>query len=56
MTKKKLGIVRNVSLWAMYDPRSREIASFHKYKKQAPRVPDGWHLIQLKGHYIPVRK
>lgn len=56
MTKKKLRIVRTVTLWGLYDPLSREMAAFYKHKKLAPAVPAGWHLIQLKGFYIPVRK
>lgn len=55
MTKKKLAIVRTVTVWASYDPASREIDWLSKYKYNVP-VIRGRHVIQLKGYYVPVRK
>lgn len=54
-SKKKLAIMRTVSMWVSYDPAKREVVSQHKHKYQVPIVP-GRHVIQMKGYYVPVRK
>lgn len=55
MTKKKAPKVRTVTVWASYDPTTREIDWLSKYKYNVP-VLRGQHVIQLKGYYVPVRK
>jgi hypothetical protein len=55
MTKKKLAIVRTVTMWGSYDPTRKEISHLAKYKYGVP-VRTGCHVIQLKGYYVPERK
>lgn len=44
---------RKVHVWALYDPATRMVNSFHKFKYQVPvpRRGSGLKIVQLTGFY-----
>jgi hypothetical protein len=52
-SETKLNLFRKIRVWALYDPMTRQINSFHKFKYQVPvpRPGSALRVVELTGFY-----
>jgi len=51
--------LRTIAFWAIYDPANKQLITSRPTKRELVKrcyIPYGCVVVQMKGHYFPVRR